>query len=152
MYDSLYRLATRSTPPQLTQHTVKTRTSIYQPRPTSATRNNSLAAFNDLTDLRFQQRSSSCIQQLDRPQLPAMIIQLHPTTRPTLATSNNHLAASLWLDHTSYQHHPSSWRHSYYYHKLYTMLVNTAINCHLGYICYLAFVSFIVFGCHYSHA
>ena len=143
MYDSLYGLATRSTHPRLTQRTAKTGISIYQPqlnrqqlpativqlhsttRPTSATRNDHPAAFNDSTDLSFQQRSSSCIQttrptsatrndrpaafkRLDRPQLPAAIIQLHPTTRPTSATSNNHLAASLRLDHTSYQHHSSS--------------------------------------------
>ena len=31
-------------------------------------------------------------------------------------------------------------------------LVNTTINGHLCFICYLAFVSFIVFGCHYPHA
>ena len=29
--------------------------------------------------------------------------------------------------------------------------MNTTINCHLYYVCYLAFVSFIFFGCHYSH-
>ena len=101
---------------------------------------------------------------LDQHQLPATIVQLHfydstdinytqqsssctSSTHPTSATSNDCLAASLRLDHTSYQHHPSSWRHKYNYHELYA-LINTIINCHLCYICYLAFVSFIVFGCH----
>ena len=100
-YDSLYGLATKSPPPRLTQRTVKTGTSIYQPRPTSAAhndrqlhsktrptspfRNDRPAAFNDSTDLTFPQRSSSCIQRLDRPHLPATIVQLHSTTRLTSA-------------------------------------------------------------------
>ena len=63
-------------------------------RPTSAFRNDRLAAFNDSTDLNFPQRLSSCIQQLDRPQLPATIVQLHLTTRPTSATRNDRPAAS----------------------------------------------------------
>ena len=89
-------------------------------RPTSATRDDRPAAFNDSTNLSFPQRSSSCILRVDRHQLPATIVQLHSTTRPTSATSNDHLAASLRLDHTSYWHHPSSWKHIYYYHELYT--------------------------------
>ena len=56
-------------PPPLTQHTVKTRTLISTPRPTSAARNDCPAAFNDSTNLSFLQQSSSCIQWLDRPQL-----------------------------------------------------------------------------------
>ena len=36
--------------------------------------------FNDSIDLSFPLRSSSCIQRLDRSQLPATIVQLHPTT------------------------------------------------------------------------
>ena len=64
MYDSLYGLATRSTHPWLTQHTVKTGTSIYQPRPTLASRNDWPAAFNDSTDLSYQQQSSSRTYQL----------------------------------------------------------------------------------------
>ena len=85
MYDSLYRLATKSTHPRLTQRAVKTGTWIYQPRPTSASRNDHPVAFNDSTDLSFPQWSSSCIQRLDRPQLPATIVQLHSTTRPISA-------------------------------------------------------------------
>ena len=85
MYDSLYGLANRSTPPRLTQRTIETGTSIYQTRPTSASRNDRPAAFNDSTDLSFSQRSSSCIQRLDRPQLLATIVKLHSTTRPTSA-------------------------------------------------------------------
>ena len=76
--------------------------------------------FNDLTNTSYPQRLSSCIQRLDRPQLPAMILQQHPTTRPTSATSNDRLAASLQLNHTSYRHHPSSWKHKYYCYGLYT--------------------------------
>ena len=118
-----YGLATRSTPPRLTQRSVKTGISIYRPRrssiaassphngsllrtalalqqlayvdslyqtdmplvnptncqnwvidlpttrPTSASYYDRPAAFNDLTDLSCMQRSSSCIQRLDRPQL-----------------------------------------------------------------------------------
>ena len=94
------RLAIRASnqidPPRLTQRTVKTGTSIYQPRPTSATHNDRPAAFNDSTDLSYTQRSSNCTQRLDRPQFPATIIQLHPTTRPTSATSNDHLAAPIY--------------------------------------------------------
>ena len=134
--------------PRLTQRTVKTGTSTYQPRPTSATRNDRPAAFNDSTDLSFLQwsssctsttrptsascndhpaasydstdlsflqRSSSCILRLDRPQLPATIVQLHSTTQPT-TTRIKHLAVSPRFDlcqlpssnHTSYRHHPSS--------------------------------------------
>ena len=108
------RLAVRASNPRLTQRTVKTGTSINQPRPTPATRNDRPAAFNDSTNLSFPQRSSSCILQLNWHQLPATIVHLHPTTRPTSATSN----ASLRLDHTSYRHHPSSWRHKYNCHGL----------------------------------
>ena len=136
MYDSLYGLATRSTPP-VNPTTVKTRTSIYQPQPTSATCNDRPAAFNNSTDLNFPQRSFSCIQRFDWSQLPATIIQLHSTTRPTSASRNDRPAAfydstntsyphqisscaHLRLDHTSYQHHPSSWRPKYNRHGLYT--------------------------------
>ena len=44
-------------------------------------------------DLSYPQRSSSRIQQLDRPQLPATIVQLHSTTRPISASCNDHPAA-----------------------------------------------------------
>ena len=93
----------------------KTGTSIYQPRPTSATRNIRPAAFNDSTDLSFSQRSSS--------------------------------SAHLRLDLTSYRHHPSNWRPN----TTATDFIPT-INRHFCCICHLAFVPFIVFGCHYSHA
>ena len=185
MYDSLYGLATRSTPPRLTQRTVKTGTSIYQPRPTSASRNDRPAAFDDSTDLSYPQRLSSYILRLDRPQLPATIILLHPTTRPTSA-SRYHRPAAFNDSTDGYPHqtsgcisttrptpatpieHPAP--HIYdstisaiditylaedpnttatdFTHTF----VNLTINRHFCCICYLAFVSFIVSGCHYSHA
>ena len=83
--------------PRLTQRTVKTGISIYQPRPTSATHNDCPAAFNDSIDLSCPQRSSSCILRLDRPQLPATIVQLHSMTQQT-ATRIKHLTVSPWLD------------------------------------------------------
>ena len=137
-------------------------------RPTSASRNDRSAAFNDSTDPRFPLRSSSCIQQLDRPQYSATIIQLHPTTRPTSYFRYVHPAA--FYDSTdSYPHQTSgcisttrptpaidithlaedpnttatNFTHTF---------VNLTINRHFCCICYLAFVSFIVFGCHYLHA
>ena len=106
MYDSLYGLATSSTHLRLTQRTVKTRTSIYQTRPTSAPRNDRPAASYDSTDLSFPQRSTSCIQRLDRPQLPATIIQLRSTTRPTSASRNDHPAA--FYDSTDWYPHQTS--------------------------------------------
>ena len=54
-------------------------------RPTSDSRYDRPAAFNDWTDLSFPLRSSSYIQRLDRSQLPATIVQLYPTTRPISA-------------------------------------------------------------------
>ena len=90
MYDSLYGQATRLTPPRLTKRTVKTGTSIYQQRSTSATRNDRPAAF----------------KRLDRPQLLATIVQLHPTTRPTSATSNDRPAA--FYDSTDSHPHQTS--------------------------------------------
>ena len=187
--------------PRLTQRTVKTGTSIYQPRPTSATHNNRPAAFNDSTDLSFPQRSSSCIQttrpasatrndrpaafndstdlrflqrssscilRLDQPQLPATIVQLHSTTQPT-ATCTKHLAvsprldqrsyphrtstcANLRLGHTSYRHHPSSWRPRYNRHGLYAHVCKSDNKSSLLlYLLPRLLSSFIVFGCHYSH-
>ena len=62
-------------------------------RPTSASRYDHSAAFNDSTNLSFLQRSSSCIQLLDRPQLPTTTIQLHSTTRPTSPSCNDRPAA-----------------------------------------------------------
>ena len=92
--------------------------------------------FNDSTDLSCVQRSSSCIQQLDRPQLSATIIQLylHDST------------------YTSCRHHSSSWRPNTTATDFAYTSVNLAINHHFCCICYLAFVPFLVFGCHYSHA
>ena len=94
--------------PRLTQRTLKTEISIYQTRPTLATRYDRLAAFNDSTDLSFPQRLSSCIQRLDRPQLPATMVQLHSTTRPTSAPRNGHYAASYDSTHIGYQQRSSS--------------------------------------------
>ena len=42
------------------------------------------------------QRSSNCIQ-LDRPPLPAMIVQLYSTTRPTPATRNDRTSSHFSL-------------------------------------------------------
>ena len=66
-------------------------------RPTSASRYDRPAAFNDSTNLNFLQRSSSCILRLHRSQLPATIVQLHSMTQPT-ATCIKHLAVSPRLD------------------------------------------------------
>ena len=145
-YDSLYGLATRSMHPRLTQRTVKTGISIYQPRPTPVSHNDRPAAFYDTTDLSFPLRSSSCIQRLNR-QLPASNTYLHDSTYacyPHRTSSCTHLR----LDHTSYRHHPSSWRLNTTASDFTHTFVNLTINCHFCYICYLAFVSFIVFGCH----
>ena len=65
------------------------------------------------TDLTYPQRSSSCILQLDRPQLPTTIVQLHSTTRLTSATRNNRPAAfidstDLSFPHTIIQLHPTT--------------------------------------------
>ena len=120
MYDSLYGLATRSTHPRLTQRTVKTGTSIYQPRPTSTPRNDHPAASYDSTDLSFPLRSSSCILRFNRP-LPASNIELY--LHDSIYASYPHRTSScthLRLDHTSYGHHPSSWRPKYNRHGLYT--------------------------------
>ena len=91
------RLAVRASnqiepPPRLTQRTVKTGTSIYQPRPTLATRNDHPAAFHDSTNLSFPQRSSSCIQ----------------TTWPTSATCSDRPAASYDSTDLSFQLRSSS--------------------------------------------
>ena len=94
-------------PLSLTQRTVKTGTSIYQPRPTSATPYVRPAAFNNSTD-----------RQL----------------------------------HSSYRHHPSSWRPNTTATDFTHTFVIPTINRHFCCICYLAFVPFVVFGCHYSHA
>ena len=52
-------------------------------RPTSASRYDRPAAFNDSTDLSCPQWPSSCIQRFDWPQLSATAVWLHPTTWPT---------------------------------------------------------------------
>ena len=140
-------------PPRLTQRTVKTGTSIYQPRPTSANHDDRPTAhICDSIDLSSPQRSSSCILRLDRPQLPATIVQLHSTTQST-ATRIKHPAAHIYdstipaIDITHLAEDPNTTATDFTH-----ALVNTTINCHLCCICYLTFVSFIVFGCHCSHA
>ena len=139
------RLAVRASnhidPPVNPTHCQKTRTSIHQPRPTSATRNDRPAAnIYDSTNINYPQRSSSCTHlrrptsatRNDRPaahiyddqhQLPATIVQLLLFDSTIPATDTNQ-------------------RHNY--HELYA-LVKTTINCHLCYNCYVSFVSFIVF-------
>ena len=137
------------------------------------------------TDLSYQQRSSSCIQQLNRPQLPAMIIQLYPTTRPISASRYDRPAAFSDLT-DNYPHqtsscisttrptpatlteHPTSHIYDLTIPVIdithlaedpnttatdftHTFVILT-INCHPCCICYLTFVSFIVFSYHYSHA
>ena len=91
MYDSLYGLATRSTPPV---------------NPTYC--QNQDIDLPNTTDLSFLQRSSSCIQRLDRPQLPATIVQLHSTTQPTSATCNDRPAAFNDSTNLSYTQRSSS--------------------------------------------
>ena len=115
--------------PRLTKRTVKTETLIYQPRPTSAIRNDRPAVFTDSTDTSYPQRSSSCTS----------------TSRPTSATRNDHPAASYdsTIPVTNITHLAED---KYNCYGLYM-----TINCHLCCIGYLAFVSFIVFDCHYSH-
>ena len=78
-----------------------------------ATCNDHPVVFCDSTDTSYSQRSSRCTHlQPDRHQLTETLVQLHlSTTRPTSATSNDRLVAFLRLDHTSYQHHPSSENH-----------------------------------------
>ena len=170
MYDSLYGLATRSTHPRLTQRTVKTGTSIYQTRPTSTSRNDHPTESYDSTDLSYPQRSSSCIQRLDRPQLLTTIVQLHSTTRPTSAYSHQisscisttrptsatlieHPAEHIYdstipaIDITHLAEDPNTTATDF----THTFVIPT-INGHFCCICYLTFVPFIVFGCHYSHA
>ena len=104
MYDSLYGLATRSTHPRVNP-------TYYQNRdidlPTT-------------TDISYSQRSSSCIQRLGRPQLPAMIVQLYSTTRLTPASSNDRPAAHIYdstIPATDIIHLTED---KYYSHELYT--------------------------------
>ena len=120
-------------PPRLSQCTIKTGTSIYQPRPTPATRND-----RPVAPLR-----------LDRPQLSATIVWLHlydltnisypqhssrctSATRPTPATCNDRPPAAYDSAHISYKQRsslnrsyqlptiPSRWRDKYNYHEPYT--------------------------------
>ena len=109
--------------------------------------------FNDSTDLSFQQRLSSCIVPLDRPQLPATIVQLY-FHDSTYASYPHRMSscAQLRLDHTSYRHHPSRWRPRTTATDFTYTFVIPAINRHFCCIYYLVFVPFIVFGCQYSHA
>ena len=103
-----YGLATWSTPPRLTQRTVKTEILIYRPQRSYnaafSPRNDSLLrtalalqqlahvmtrCYGLATTTRPYQRNvktgTSIYQRPDRPQLPAVTIQLHPTTRPISA-------------------------------------------------------------------
>ena len=112
-YDSQYELATRLTPPLLTQRTVKTGISIYQPRrpsnAASSPRNDSLLrtalALQQLAYVRLAVRASN---QIDPSRLtqrtvktgtsiyqirPTTIAQLHSTTRPTSASCYDRPAA-----------------------------------------------------------
>ena len=90
MYDSQYGLATRST---------------YPVSPTYC--QNPEIDLPNTTDLSFLQRLSSSIQQLDRPQFPATIVQLHSMTWPTSASRYDRPAA--FYDSTnSYPHQTSS--------------------------------------------
>ena len=104
-------------------------------RPTSAFRYDRPTAFYDSTD-GYPHQTSSCIS----------------TTRPTPATLIEHPAAHIYnstipaIDITHLAEDPNTTATDFTH-----AIVNTTINRHL-YICYLAFVSFIVFGCHYSHA
>ena len=134
MYDSLYGLATRSTPPRLSQRTVKTGTSIYQPRPTSASRYNRPAAFYDSTNRQLPTSNIKLyLHDSTLRQLPSSNIQLcTSTTRPYQLSTSPHLAEDPNTTTTDFTH---------------TVII-PKINCHFCYICYLAFVSFIVFGCH----
>ena len=70
----------------------QTRILIYQPRPTPASCNDRPAA----------------LQRLNRPQLPATIIQLHSTTQPTSASSYDHPAAFYDSSELSFQLRSSS--------------------------------------------
>ena len=76
-------------------------------QPTSAAHNDHPAASYDLIDLSFPLWSSSCILRLNRPQLPATIIQLHPTTWLTSASHYDHPAA-FYGSTDSYPHQTSS--------------------------------------------
>ena len=107
------RLAVRASnqidtpPPGYPNVLSKTGTSIYQPRPTSASCYDRLVAFDDSTDTSFPQWLSSCILRHDRPQLPATIVQLHSTTRPTSASRDDRPAA-FYYSTDSYPHQTSS--------------------------------------------
>ena len=136
----------------LAQRTVKTETSIYQPRPISGTRNDHPAASNDSTDLSFPPQLSSCIFRLNR-QLSASNIQLyiHNSTYasyPHRTSSYAHLR----LNHTSYRHYPSSWRSNTTATDFTHTLVIPKINRHFCCICYLVFVPFLarwMFVCYF---
>ena len=105
-------------------------------RPTSAAHNDCPAAFNNSTDL----------------SLPTSNIQLylHDSTYASYPHRTSS-CAHLRLDHTSYRHHPSSWRSNTTATDFTHMFVIPTIKRHFCCICYLTFVPFIVFGCHYAH-
>ena len=102
MYDSVYGLAIRSTHPRLTQRTVKTGISIYQPRRSSnaacSPRNDSLLrtalALQHLAYVRLDVRASN---QIDTPRLTQRTVKTgtsiyHSTTRPTSASRTTDLS------------------------------------------------------------
>ena len=130
----------------------QTSSCIFTTQPTPTTLIEHPGASYDSTDLSFPPRSSSCILRLNR-QLPASNIQLY-LHDSTYATYPHRIfsCAYLWLDHASYRPYPSSWRPNTTATDFTHTFVIPTINYHPCCICYLAFVSFIVFGCHYSHA
>ena len=118
--------------PRLSQRTVETGISIYQPRPTPASHNDRPAAFDDSIDLSYSHQTSSCIS----------------TTRPTPATLIEHPAVHIYdstipaIDITHLVEGSNTTATDFTH-----TFVNLTINCRFSYICYPAFVSFIVFGC-----
>ena len=105
-------------------------------RLTSASCNNHSAALYDSTDS-YPHQTSSCIS----------------TTRPTPATRVEHPAVHIYdstipvIDIIHLAEDPNKTVTDF----THTFVIPT-INRHFCCICYLAFVPFIVFGCHYLHA
>ena len=78
-------------------------------------------------------------------------LYLHDSTYATYPRRTSS-CAHLRLDHTSYRHHPTSWKTNTTATDFTHTFVIPTVNRHFCCICYLVFVPFIVFGCHYSHA
>ena len=147
-----------NTPP-LTQCTVKTGISMYRPRRSSnaasSPRNDSLVrtalALQQLAYVRLAVRAS---YQIDTPPVNPTNCQnrdIDSNDSTDLSYPQRSPSCIPRLDHTSYRHHPSSWRPHTTATNFTYAFVNLTINRHFCCICYLAFVPFIVFGCHYSH-